>query len=81
MRTTLLILGLLAAAPAIDTQPAAAQAYYYPWCHQQGGRDGALNCSYVSYQQCIVNVVGDGGWCLQNPWYRGPEAIHRSRRY
>jgi hypothetical protein len=82
MRTGFLLLGLLTTALTIDARPAAAQAYDYPWCHQQGGRDGVLNCSYVSYRQCIVNVVGDGGWCLQNPWYQGApaEAVHRTRR-
>ena len=82
MRTILLSLGLLAAALAIDARPADAQAYNYPWCHQQGGRDGVLVCSYVSFQQCVINIPGEGGYCLQNPWYQGAvgEPYRRARR-
>ena len=83
MRTILLTFGILAAALMLDARP--SEAYIaYPWCHQQGGRDGNLNCSYVSYEQCAVNIPGDGGWCSQNPWYQPganqPEGSRKPRR-
>jgi hypothetical protein len=35
---------------------------------------GATACYYDSYEQCRVSASGgNGGMCLQNPAYRGPQ--------
>jgi hypothetical protein len=63
---------VLALAPltALDVRPAASEIYR-PWCAQYyGGRDGARNCGFTSYQQCMMTATpGSGAFCVQNPWY------------
>ncbi|MGA7485710.1 MAG: DUF3551 domain-containing protein [Xanthobacteraceae bacterium] len=53
----------------IDARP--SDAANRPWCVQyQGSRGGALNCSFTSFQQCMMTGgPGTGGVCVQNPWY------------
>ncbi len=46
---------------------AAAQSNY-PWCSHFS--DGAgVNCGFTSFEQCLENVRGIGGFCQQNDWY------------
>jgi hypothetical protein len=41
------------------------------WCANYGtGLDGAINCSYTSFEQCRATVSGIYGFCTPNP-YRG----------
>lgn len=54
---------------------APVYAAEYPWCAQYGGRDGARNCGFVSFEQCQATVRGIGGFCERNSFY-----IPRSRR-
>lgn len=50
----------------------AAHADPYKWCAVYNGRDnGATNCGFVTYKQCIDTVRGIGGWCEPNPFYDG----------
>ena len=60
----------LALLTAFDVRPAASEIYR-PWCAQYyGGRDGARNCGFTSYQQCMMTATpGSGAFCVQNPWY------------
>ena len=45
--------------------PDGAQAA--PWCAQYGGgRGGASNCGFYSFQQCMAALWGNGGFCTQN---------------
>ncbi len=61
----LVIAGLSAAAPA--------QAQNYPWCAQYSGRmGGAMNCGFVSFDQCMNTVRGVGGFCIENNTYHPP---------
>ena len=54
---------------APSTRPSAAMVIY-PWCANYGGRmSGAQNCGFVSRQQCELTRAGNGGFCVQNPWY------------
>ena len=53
---------------------AAGQAqspYNYSWCgvYKLGG---PRSCYYNSYEQCIATMRWNGGFCSQNPAYRGP---------
>jgi len=54
---------------AASTRPSAA-VIIYPWCAQYGGRTGGgQNCGFVSRAQCEATRVGNGGFCIQNPFY------------
>ncbi len=59
----------------------AAHADPYKWCAIYGGRnDGATNCGFVTYKQCMDTISGIGGWCEPNPDYDGrPFADEYSR--
>jgi hypothetical protein len=57
-------------AAALDVRPASAEVYR-PWCAQymSSTGDGATNCSFSSYEQCMMTARGAGAYCVQNPWY------------
>lgn len=62
---------ILPSLTALDVRPAASEIYR-PWCAQYYGRggDGARNCGFVSYEQCMMTATpGSGAFCVQNPWY------------
>ena len=72
---------LLAAAAAIIASTilgtaTPAQAQNYPWCAYYGaGEDGGgTNCGFVSFEQCMADVSGIGGFCEQNNTYKPPGA-------
>jgi Protein of unknown function (DUF3551) len=59
------------------TLVAAAQAQNGPWCaHYDFGSDETVNCSFYSFQQCVADVRGVGGFCSQNNTY----GLHPTRR-
>jgi hypothetical protein len=67
------LLAILAvAAMAAPARPAAA--IEYPWCAQYSGGDtgGALNCGFVTLEQCRATISGIGGTCEPNQLYTGP---------
>jgi hypothetical protein len=69
IRATIVL--LLAAGPlsAIDARPSGAETYK-PWCAVYTGRGGGRNCSFNSFQQCMMTAgPGTGASCAQNPWY------------
>jgi hypothetical protein len=70
----------LAAAALIGTAPSvsAQSPYSYPWCSNQStGRSGsARSCYFTSYQQCMTTISGIGGYCYQNPGYRGSTSAY-----
>ncbi len=87
-RAVLVVLVLSSSLTAIDAGPAAGEPHR-PWCVQYlGGRNGATNCGFTSYEQCMMTATpGSGGICVQNPWYlesgRGgqqPDATRRGER-
>jgi Protein of unknown function (DUF3551) len=47
-------------APGSEARAAAFCAYYF---------DGATNCGFYTFQQCLADVHGVGGSCYQNPGY------------
>ena len=57
---------------ASGTRPSAAMVIY-PWCANYGGGGkggyGASSCGFVSFQQCLATLWGNGGTCTANPWY------------
>lgn len=64
----ILVFGIAATTIAFGT-PAEAQNYL--WCAQYGGGDtgGAMNCGFSTYQQCMADVSGIGGFCMQKNTY------------
>ena len=72
----------VSACTLIDARPSAAEVYR-PWCVQYfGGKDGATNCSFVSYAQCMETARGAGAYCFPNPWYSayGPNTTGQGGR-
>jgi len=59
--------------------PGARADLNYPWCAQYGGgRDGARNCGFSSFAQCMATVSGIGGFCMPNNQY---EPLKSSKRH
>ncbi len=74
MKLLLFVFGITAVANALDTP---AQAQNYPWCAQYSmGYGGAMNCGFSTYQQCMADVSGIGGFCMQNNTYQPPVGPH-----
>jgi len=84
-----LLAALLTAAAVSAAAPAAkaAPAYDpYGWCAEYGGgRGGSTNCYFVTYQQCMWALSGNGGYCRRNLFYTGPgnyyEELSHHQRY
>src|SRR5262249_502933 len=55
---------------ALSLSPTAARAGANgSWCANYGtGLDGAINCSYTSFEQCRATVSGIYGFCTPNPY-------------
>jgi len=52
----------------------------YGWCAEYGGRGGgATNCYFVTYQQCMWALSGNGGYCRRNLFYTGPGNYYGER--
>jgi hypothetical protein len=50
-----------------------AQAQNYPWCATYSmGTGGSQNCGFSSFEQCMENVRGIGGFCDRNTQYVPP---------
>jgi hypothetical protein len=68
---------ILCAAGALSTH---AQAQNYPWCAYEGTGDGtAVNCGFVSREQCMATLSGLGGYCAPNNTYVPPQGAHSDR--
>jgi hypothetical protein len=66
MKAFLFVSALLAAIAGISTH---ADAQNYPWCAYYTVGDEARNCGFVTYEQCMANVSGIGGYCARNTQY------------
>jgi Protein of unknown function (DUF3551) len=68
------LLALAASTALLVHAPSPARAIEYPWCAVLGGTmDGARNCGFVSFQQCLGYIQGLGGFCEQNQFYTAPK--------
>jgi hypothetical protein len=92
MRPILAALVLTAAVAGAPQTASAQSPYSYPWCAKLYVRGTPTSCYYASRQLCMETVSGIGGYCFQNPAYRGaavatPRYVpisprrHRYRRY
>ena len=84
IRITAVTLLAVGALTIIDMRPSVAETYR-PWCAQLG-RSDARNCSFTSFEQCMMTAgPGTGASCVQNPWYlwygeRGPATTGQGGR-
>lgn len=69
MRISVLLGAIIVSAAAMSL-PAYAQNY--AWCahYAGGGFNGAMNCGFSTYRQCMADVSGIGGFCARNDSYR-----------
>jgi len=76
------LLSVVAILAAISLLGTPARAQNYPWCAQYSGRalGGAMNCGFVSFEQCLATVSGIGGFCVRNNLYQPPPGPHRTHR-
>jgi hypothetical protein len=71
MRILFLALGMFAVATLGDS----ASAQNYPGCaiYVKGG---GMNCGFVTYEQCMATLSGNGGFCNQNTTFVPPPGPH-----
>ena len=85
MRSSVRLVVLTTVALLGEAQLSYAQQapYSYPWCSvSPGGRGGGgRSCYYTSQEQCLTTMSGIGGYCIQNPAYRGSSTTRRRRNY
>jgi len=67
MKISLLALAVVVATVADGS---GAKAQNYPWCAFYDAGDEAINCGFVSFDQCLATVRGIGGFCDRNNLYR-----------
>ena len=72
-----LVLSLIIIGTLLNT---SAKAQNYPWCAVYNDGSGSKNCGFASFQQCLADVSGIGGFCTQNSTYQ-PSARIVQRRY
>jgi hypothetical protein len=72
----LFVLAILLAAVALA--PRAQAQSNYPWCAYYGSGFSGTNCGFTSFEQCLENVRGIGGFCQKNDWYRPSAAAQPS---
>ncbi len=72
----LFVLALLFTAVALA--PRAQAQSNYPWCAYYGSGFSGTNCGFTSFEQCLENVRGIGGFCQKNDWYRPSAAAQPS---
>ncbi len=82
MRRPIFALGALFILIAIAANTTVAKAQNYPWCgHIDAGSDDAINCGFVSYEQCMATIRGEGGYCEANTLYHpAVPATHSTAR-
>ena len=73
-----LLLGLGVTAAMIALAPRAQAQSNYPWCSYYGSGFSGTNCGFTSFEQCLENVRGIGGFCQKNDWYRPSAAAQQS---
>ncbi len=65
MRALMILLLALSASLVAGARPGEA-APYYPWCARYFDRSTATICGFATREQCMADVSGRGGFCLEN---------------
>jgi Protein of unknown function (DUF3551) len=71
MRQSIFAVAVFTALAAVTIPAAAQSSTSFPWCMK--GARGGTSCYFHSYQDCAATVSGLGGWCIRNPYHRGPD--------
>ena len=60
---------VLAAMASFALLASASVAPAGPWCalEQSGAGDGATNCGFVTWEQCMETALSSRGYCAPNP--------------
>ena len=58
---------LLLALSFVAATATSAKAQDYPWCANY--TKGSTSCSFVTFEQCMADVAGIGGFCERNTSY------------
>jgi Protein of unknown function (DUF3551) len=77
MRMSFLALAAIVAGIGASSTPAAA-APSYPWCARYSSTGG--ECAFNTFEQCLEDVSGIGGFCQANPSYTGRVYNYAPRR-
>jgi hypothetical protein len=72
MKLLLIALGIV----AVVGPASRAEAQNYPWCAILNMGDEAKNCGFTTIEQCRASVSGIGGFCMRDPQYQPPAAVH-----
>jgi hypothetical protein len=70
MKTLLFMCAILA---SIST---CADAANYPWCARYAKDAGGESCGFITFEQCLADVSGVGGYCALNTQYVPPPGPH-----
>ena len=73
MKALLFMCALLASVTAISTRADAAN---YPWCARYAKDAGGESCGFITFEQCLADVSGVGGYCALNTQYVPPPGPH-----
>jgi Protein of unknown function (DUF3551) len=74
LRLLLCGLSLFVVSAALGT---VARAQNYPWCANY--TKGSTSCSFNTFEQCMADVSGIGGFCERNTWYHPAAAPARPK--
>jgi hypothetical protein len=72
--TALVLLGTSVFAQPVKADP-------YPWCAIYGGgsQGGGESCYYLTFERCLNQIQGLGGFCNPNPRYTGPSTYRADK--
>ena len=73
------VLGAIALAATPNGGVGAQAAPSYPFCGVYVNRSGTPGCYFATREQCMADVSGIGGSCIENPNYRAPVPRTNSR--
>jgi hypothetical protein len=77
VRTIIFVVAALVALPLTSVYARADGA----WCAYYSS-SCCTNCGFHSYEQCMANISGVGGYCQRNPAYPASNASgRRKQRY
>jgi hypothetical protein len=77
VRTIIFVVAALVALPLTSVYARADGA----WCAYYSS-SCCTNCGFHSYEQCMANVSGVGGYCQRNPLYpASTDSRRRKQRY
>jgi hypothetical protein len=54
-----------------------ADAANYPWCARYAKDAGGESCGFMTFDQCLADVSGVGGYCALNTQYVPPPGPRR----